>query len=132
MEQENKQIQKKKFTKTYVITSIISAVIGFGIFSIFVFAFKNPISDGFLGAGVILMSAGALCWIAHEGFFDFASYGFKQLGSMIFSKEANQHNSYEEYQVQKREIRKDSSKYFVVIMIVGLLYFVGVIIVDLM
>lgn len=131
MEENKNKIQKKKFIKTYIITSIVSAVIGFGIFSIFVFAAKNPLSDGFLGAAIILMCSGALCWVAHEGFFDFVSYGFKQLGSMMFSKEPNKNNSYQDYQAQKREIRKDSSKYFVCIMIVGLLYFLGVIIIDL-
>ena len=131
MEEINKEIHKKKFTKVYVITSIISLLVGFAIFSLFVFILKRPVVDGFAYSGLILVGAGGLIWIGYEGFFDVFGYGIKQTGSMLFSKKANENNDFSSYKEQKTQIRSTSSKFYISVILVGLIYLLGIIITKL-
>ena len=142
MEEQNNKIQKKKFTKTYVITSIVSFVVSAGIFCMIVFWFKGPLpetgtyafykqlSDGASVTGIIVFSVGALSWVGKQGFFDFASFGFKQLGTMLFNKKAKTQYTYEEYLVNKQEGRKDTSNFFIPIMIVGFMFLLAAVIIN--
>lgn len=121
---ENKK--KKSFLKEYLITSAISLVVGIGLFLLFYFAIDN---GGFVGAidgtgitGAILISIGLLIYISREGFFDIFAYGFKQAGSMIFGKKGNENNDFPKYLEDKRVERETKSKYFLFIIIVGLLF----------
>lgn len=83
--------------------------------------------DGFAFGAVILISFSVLIWISNEGFFDLAAYGFKQFGNMLFSKKPNVYNDYAGYKSYKREIRENKPKYFLSVLIVGLLFLLSAI-----
>lgn len=114
----------KKFWKTYLVTFFISCAIGAGIFCAFYFGGdKTPLAalNGAGFSGVIMLCLSGLMFVAREGFFDFASYGFKQMGAMIFTKEPTQFNDFPGYKQYKQELRKGRSKYYVIILIVSAL-----------
>ena len=117
----------KKFWKTYLVTFVISSAIGAGIFCAFYFSGGRTPLASLNGSGfsaVIMLCLALLMFVAREGFFDFAAYGFKQMGAMIFTKQPSQYNDfpgYKEYKVQQRKFR---SHYYVIILIVSALLFV--------
>ena len=122
-------MEEKKFSwKPYIIAGIISLLFGLSVFFIFVFALKFAYVDGAAFAAVFLISAAALIWITREGFFDLASYGFKQFGGMLFSKNPNQLNDFAGYKEHKREIRENRSKYYLSLLFVGGLFLIATII----
>ena len=126
-------MKKKINFKPYIIAGIISIIIGVGIFLAFFLLNKSMYGalNGTSFAGIILLSLGGLSFVAKEGFFDFASYGFKQLGTMIFGQKANSYNDYPSYRDYKNERRKKQSNYFISILIVGLLFIIAFIILKL-
>lgn len=118
----------KKFWKTYLITFFISLAVGVGIFCAFFFGGdQTPLAalNGTGFSGVIMLCLAGLMFVAREGFFDFASYGFKQMGAMIFTKEPSQFNDFPGYKQYKQEIRKGRSKYYVIILIVSALLLIA-------
>ena len=120
--------EKRKINwKVHIITSIIFTIIGAGIFLAFFLPNKTMYSalNGTAFSGIILLSFGGLSWVAREGFFDFASYGFKQLGNMIFGRKANAYNDYPSYRDFKNERRKNSSHFYVSILIIGALFLIA-------
>ncbi len=126
---------KKKFNwKPYIIALIISIIIGTGVFLAFFLPKKNMYAalNATVFAGVILLSIGGLSYVAKEGFFDFASYGFKQLGFMIFGRKPNAYNDYPGYREYKNETRKNQSNYFLVFLAVGSLFIIAFIILKLL
>lgn len=66
----------------------------------------------------------------HLGAFDTFVFGFKQLGSMIFAKDARRDGSYAEYREKKTEIRNNSSYNFIAIIFAGLLLCVVLVVLD--
>ena len=110
--------------KAHIIAAIISIIIGAGVFLIFFLTNKSLIGamNGVTLAGVILISIGGLSFVARQGFFDFASYGFKQLGSMIFGRVPNAYHDYPSYKEFKEENRKGGSHFYITILIIGLLF----------
>lgn len=127
------EIEKKKIDlKTHLIGGTIAFVLGIIIFLLFFFLRgKNIISanDGLLASTVIILSIAGFMWIARNGFFDLLSYGFKQLGSMMFSKEASKYNDYPSYRLAANEVREKKPKTYISFLIVGGLFFVALIIV---
>ena len=124
-------MKKKIHWKPYIIAGIISLLFGIGIFCLFYFAIKRSLMDGTSYAAIILLSVAAFAWISKEGFFDLLSFGFKQLGSMIFSKKPSEYNDYPGYKEMMAEKRKSSSNYFIAIAIVGVLYLIATLIIYL-
>lgn len=127
--------KKKSFLKEYLITAGITLVIGVGLFFLFFFVVDN---GGFVGAidgtgitGLILISIGLLIFVSRQGFFDIFSYGFKQMGSMMFSRKPNENNDFAKYQQDKRISREKKSKYYLVIVAVGVLFVTAFIIIKL-
>lgn len=121
----------KKFWKVYLATFIVSLAIGAGIFCAYFFTNTRSLifaSNGAALSGVILVCLGGLCYVAYEGFFDFISYGFKQLFSSIFGRVPNENNDFPSYKEAKNTIRTKRSKYFVIICLTGLLYVIAFII----
>ena len=110
--------------KVHIITSIIFIIIGTGIFLAFFLPNKNMYGalNGTAFTGVILLSFGGLSFVAKQGFFDFASYGFKQFGNMIFGRVPNAYNDYPSYKEYKDEKRKKESHFYVSILIIGALF----------
>lgn len=126
--------EKRKINwKVHIITAIIFIIIGVGIFLAFFLPNRTLYSalNGTAFSGIILLSFGGLSWIAREGFFDFAGYGFRQLGSMIFGRKPNAYNDYPTYREMKAENRKKSSHFYVSILIIGALFIIAYIILRL-
>ena len=126
--------EKRKINwKVHIITAIIFAIIGVGIFLAFYLPKKTLYAalNGTAFSGIILLCFGGLSWVAREGFFDFASYGFKQLGSMIFGRKPNAYNDYPSYRDYQNEKRKNQSHFYVSILIIGSLFILAYIILRL-
>ena len=119
--------KKRIHWKPYIIAAIISIIIGVGVFLAFYLTNKTNYGafNGTSVAGIILLGIGGLSFVAKEGFFDFASYGFKQMGSMIFGRQPNAYNDYASYRDYKQERREKQPNYFISILIVGALFLVA-------
>ena len=115
----NENNEKRINWKPYIIAGVISLIIGLGVYFIFRFALKFAVVDSVAFGAIILASSGGLIWISREGFFDFASYGFRQFGNALFSKKPNQYNDYAGYKNYKQETRDNRSKYYLSLLIVG-------------
>lgn len=116
--------------KPYIIAAIISIIIGVGFTLLMFFGFKRPLIDGTGYSSIILIAAGLLIIIAREGFFDIFSYGFRQLGSQLFSKKANEFNDYPHYKEAINEVRKRKSKYYLSLIVVGVIFLLVTIVVS--
>lgn len=119
---KNKKIQ---LIKDYSITLVISLVIGTIIFCLYFFLNGRTLtaacSATFL-AGVILICTGLLITVARYGAFDTFAYGFKQLGTTIFRNQPTKYNDMAEYKQECYEKRKTKTKYFLFVILAGLLY----------
>ena len=116
--------QIKKHRKTNLITLAVAAGIGLIIFLLYFFIQSPGLISAVNGTGVgaiSLAEIGLLMWFAHEGFFDIFSFGFKQLISVVFSKNALRDGSYPDYKNSKAEKRDNSSYNFLMFIIVGAL-----------
>ena len=116
------KVELKKFYKSYLISLGIFFAIGLTIFLIFFFVL-SPI-DGATLSSVILLGLGGLMFVANEGFFDIFSYGFKQLGTAMFRKKANDENDFPNYKEQKRTKREETPKYFLSALAVGVIFLI--------
>ena len=120
----------KKYLKTYLFTAAISFVIGVVVFLLYYFLRDRTLIaaiDGVTMAGIILLGGGLLCLVAHFGAFDTMSYGFRQMFTSMFAKEANKFNDMAEYKEDRNKKRAASSHYYYVMMIVSLLFFITLI-----
>lgn len=118
----------RKFLKIYVITFLISSLIGLGIFLTFYFVEGQTMTGSINGTGVAfisLLGIGILLWIGHLGAFDTMSYGFKQMFTSMFNKEANKYNDFVAYKDDKNSKRKVSSKYYFVMMFVSIIFLIA-------
>lgn len=116
--------------KPYIISGIISLIIGAGLTCAIFFGFKRSLSDGFSISAVLLISAGLLIWVSREGFFDLLTYGFRQLGSQLFSKKPNEYNNFAEYKQVYNEYREKRSKYFISVILIGAIFLIVTIILS--
>ena len=114
--------------KPYIIAGIISLLLGIFIFILFFVILKKAALDGVSFAAIILLAGAGLIWVAREGFFDIFSYGFRQLGSTMFSKKANEYNDFAGYKEYKFCVREKRSKYYISVAIVGALFLIATII----
>lgn len=117
--------QIKKYWKVNLVTLIVAIVVGVTIFCLFFFLREMTIVaavDGVAVAGVSLVFLGLLMWVSHLGAFDTFAFGFKQLGSMLFAKDAKRDGSYSDYKENKAEKRSDSSYNFVTMIAAGTLF----------
>lgn len=132
---------KSKFRKDfkyYLIAAAITLAIGIGFFCLFFFLRGRTIGHGLVNwqdslmiVGVILLCCGGLMAVAHEGFFDIFSYGFKQLGSSMFAKNAKTYNDFPGYKEDKKQKRNTSPKYFAVVLVVAAVFLVAALVVYL-
>ena len=58
------------------------------------------------------------------------TFGFKQLGTMIFAKDARKEGPYYEYRENKKEKRQNSSYVFVTVIFAGLLLSIALIVLE--
>ena len=125
--------QFKKYWLTNLITFLISLVVGAIIFCLMFFLRGSTLIaavDGAALAAVIVLFLGLLFWMHHLGAFDTFVFGFKQLGSMMFAKDARRDGTYAEYRENKTEIRNNSSFNFIAIIFAGLLLSIAVLVLD--
>ena len=129
----NALIQIKKYWKINLLTFIISIVVGVGIFCL-IFFLRNmtllAAVDGSAIGGVSVLLVGLLMWVSHLGAFDTFVFGFKQLGSMFFAKDARRDGNYADYKQNKAEARANSSYNFVVVIAAGLLLLIAVAVLE--
>lgn len=129
----NALIQIKKYWKINLLTFIISIVVGVGIFCL-IFFLRNmtllAAVDGSAIGGVSVLLVGLLMWVSHLGAFDTFVFGFKQLGSMFFAKDARRDGNYADYKQNKAEARANSSYNFVAVIAAGLLLLIAVAVLE--
>lgn len=126
--------EKKPFNwKAHLVAAAISLIIGAGLFCLFFFTGGAGLIGASNGTGftaVILVCFAGLDYVARQGFFDVFSYGFRQFGTMIFGRKANQNNDYPGYVNAKKESRKGKPKTYFTILIVGALFLIAFVIIK--
>ena len=119
--------EKRRNLKPHVIAISISVIVEIVIFCLFFFIKGIGLIsaiDGCAVGALVLLASGGLIFVSRNGFFDIFSYGFKQLGSQIFSKNPNQHNDFPAYKEAKNKSREKSSKYYISVLFVGLFFLI--------
>ena len=125
--------QIKKYWLINLVTLLISLLLGGAIFCLFFFLRNQTIIAAVDGAAVatfIILFLGLLFWMAHLGAFDMFSFGFKQLGSMLFAKDARRDGTFQEYKENKAAKRDNSSYNFVMVIFAGLLLSISIIVLE--
>ena len=130
---KNAWIQLRRHWLYNLITLFISLAIGAGIFLLYFFlrnrAFIDAVNGMTIGAMVVSLS-GVLAWLSFLGAFDTFAFGFKQLGSMLFAKDARRDGSYSDYRDSKREKRNNSTYNFIAIIAAGLILLIAVLVLE--
>lgn len=128
----------KKDLKYYFITGAVALGFAIGFFCLFFFLRADRVGYGLVNwqdslmiVGIIIFCAGALMWVAREGFFDIFAYGFKQLGNAMFTKQPSAYNDYPGYREVKKTKRASSPKLFLAVMIVGLVILLAALVIYL-
>lgn len=126
-------LQIKKHWKINLIVFIVSLLVGFGIFSLIFFLRNKTIVAAVDGAAIgstVVLFFGLLMLVAHLGAFDTFAFGFKQLGSMLFAKDARRDGTYQEYKKNKAVKREDLSYSFLIVILTGLLLSISIIVLE--
>lgn len=121
-------MKQHKNLKPILITSAVALVLGAGIFCLIFFLLGKGYaagSDAAILTSAILLATAGFIFISRNGFFDFVSYGFKQLGSQLFSKNPNEHNDFVSYKTEKNALREKRTKYYLGFIFVGLAFLVA-------
>ena len=125
--------QIQKYWKVNIITLAISLAVGGGIFCL-VFFLKdyNIVSavDAAAVSAVSVLCVGLLLWMAHLGAFDTFAFGFKQLGSMLFARDARRDGKFQDYRREKAIKRNNSSYNFLAVIAAGLLLCIALIVLE--
>lgn len=125
------KINFKKFYKSYIISASVSLVIGLAIFLIYFFVNDQVIYTAVNAASIsaiVLICVGGLVYVSNEGFFDFFSFGVKQVGSSIFGKKGNENNDFAVYKEQSRTKRENRPKLYLSMLAVGVLFLIAMIV----
>ena len=115
----------RKYLKAYLITFFVSLAIGVVIFSLFFFINSQTLiaaTDGASVAFIVLISCGALAFVARQGMFDSFTYGFGQMFSSMFAKKANKMNDYHSYLDEKKAKREATPSLFLAIILAALIF----------
>ena len=126
-------IQIRKHWLANLITFIISLALGATIFCLMFFLRNRTLIaavDGVALATAVVLLLGLLMLVNFLGAFDTFAFGFKQLGTMIFAKDARKEGPYHEYKENMAVKRQDSSYNFVTMIFVGLLFVIALIVVE--
>lgn len=123
----------KKYPRTYLIISLVSIVVGVIIFLLFFYLNYQSLVDAINGvtvAGIVLLSAGLLSLLARFGAYDTFSYGFSQMFASFFNRQANKYNDMVDYKEKKDASRKAGTYYYVPLIVIGLLFFIALIVLE--
>lgn len=116
---------KRKKLKLFLITTAIAFGIGTVVFCLMFFINGMGLiyaTDGTALASLILLSTSGLVYVSRNGFFDIFSYGFKQLGAQLFSKNPTQYRDFAGYKENKRVVRSAKYKFYIPFLYVGLVF----------
>jgi hypothetical protein len=125
--------QFKKHWIMNLVTFIISLMIAALIFCLMFFLRDRTFGDAVNSVGfatIIILLLGLLSWMAHLGAFDTISFGFKQVGSMLFAKDARRDGSFADYRADKIKKRDNSSFNFIAILLAGILLTIVLIVLE--
>ena len=125
--------QIKKHWKINLVTFIVSLIIGATIFCLIFFLRNKTIVAAIDGAAIgslLVLFLGLSTLVNHLGAFDTFAFGFKQLGAMMFAKDARRENSYQEYREEKTLKRTSSSYNFVIVILTGSLLSISIIVLE--
>lgn len=114
-----------KHKVSYIVSSIIAIAIGAAIFLTFFFVQDMELIGAVNGVSVAfiaLMAIGAFIWLGKAGAYDTMSYGFKQMFSSFFAKEANKYNDFAEYKNEKNQARSGTGKIHFVFIFFSILF----------
>ncbi len=130
---KNAFLQFRKHWLTNLIVFLSSLVIG-GIIFILYFFLRNRVFidavNGSMIAAAFVILAGLLVFMTYLGAFDLFVFGFKQLGSAIFSKDPRRDGPYAEYREKKIEKRNTSPHVFIAIIAAGLVLLIAAIVLE--
>lgn len=115
----------KRFKWHYIIAGLIAFLLGSLAFLLFFFLVdKDMISaiNGVTISAVSLLAIGGFIWLSSQGTFDLLAYGFKQMFTSMFNKNANKYHDYADYHEQKNIARVSMPKTYFSFLFVGLLF----------
>ena len=115
----------KRYKWHYLIAGAIAFLLGSLAFLLFFFLVdKDMISaiNGVTIAAIGLIAIGAFIWLSSQGAFDLLAYGFKQMFTSMFNKNANKYNDYADYHEQKTLARTSMPRTYFSFLFVGLLF----------
>lgn len=119
--------------KSFIITFLVGLIIGGVIFCLHFFikgmTLINAINACSI-SGVSLFGVALIVIITRLGAFDTFSYGFKQMFSSMFGRDPNVYNSLADYKLEKYDQRKKKNASYVMFFLVGLLFFLAVIVLE--
>lgn len=119
----------KKHPTAFLVTTIISLVIGLTIFLLFYILFGQYSMVGAInGTGVaaaILLAVFGLAFVSRNGAFDTLSYGFNQMFASMFGRKANKYNDMMEYKEDKMQKRETASLAYLCFLFVSILFFIA-------
>ena len=123
----NKLIESiKRYPKSFIISGIIGVMIGFIVFAIFYFAIGGMTLIGAInGTGVgavVVLAIFAFAWLGRNGAYDTMSYGFKQMFTSMFGKNANKYHDFNEYKNEKNAKREFANLSYFSYLAVSFLY----------
>ena len=125
--------QIKKYWLSNLIIFAVSLLLGAALFlTFFLTRPQNIVNaiDAAAVAGMFVLLSGLLALMGYLGVFDMVAFGFKQLGSTLFAKDPRRDGSYADYKQVKVEKRKDSSYYFMPIILAGILYLIAFVVLE--
>ena len=126
--------QIRKYWLANLITFIVSLMIFGGIFC--AVYFTRPVKsivgaiDGATVGSIVVLVLGLLMLLAHLGTFDLFAFGFKQMGSMLFAKDARKEGHYQDYREDKIAKRSHSSFIFVSVIFAGILGLISIVVLQ--
>lgn len=133
---QREYLEKQKKRQIFIadiITFVISFLIGVAIFLIY-FLVKGihllHALNAVTIAGVVLFCVSILVLLNRFGAFDTFVYGFKQMGSTMFTKNPTKYNNMADYKIAKAEERKTKGKYYIPIMIAAAIFLVATLILE--
>ena len=129
----NALMQIKNHWLVNLITFFIALSVGVSIFCLIFFLRDMTIVAAVDGAAIgsmVVLFLGLLMFVAHLGAFDTFAFGFKQLGSMLFAKDARRDGTYQEYKESVTERRNISSYNFIIVIATGLFLSISIIVLE--
>lgn len=122
--------EKKVFRwKPYIITSIINLIIAAFIVVLVFIILKKPLLDGFTFAFIGLALLATMMWLGREGVFDIFAYGFRQFGSIHFTKNPTQFNDFPGYKQDKMTKRSKRAKLYLATYIASAVFLIATLII---